>query len=370
MSSYASTTCCPELGACSAVLVGLADTNGINNPSLVPVPVGAYQALIDSVNTVGASRIADINGPNGTVRNVRVRRLQRSTNLDVSSNMGCDLTTTSDYVEECIVIDQVSRASFSVTNKQMQAYCADASRVLVDPSAPRTPLYMEIVEQIHNKLNGIRMDIDTKIIASLEANAGINITYGNNNPQTVYVVNCNDGSKIEKGIADIISDIEDNHVYGPPLIVGKGYFGRFNTSAQWGCCNSSGLNWNAMIEGAPYRYYTDTNIKSVVGDENRIFVLAPGAVQFVYFNDNTMMGNLGVHGTDEYGVAIDSYTPGVDYDLVISKVNCVNGTRAPQWEITIYLNWGLSYIPLNARSVNDPIYGSNGVFKYLAQCTV
>jgi len=367
--SYLGCDNCTDLGYCEAIVKGIEAVNGQNNTSTRVTPVGTVQALFDPINLEGAS-YQEIQGSEGETRKVRVKRIPRGTSSEAVSTLSCDTSTTATYTEQMICVTEQASITFEVGLDELRAYCGDTLRVVNGGAG--TPLFGDFVSKIMAKMNGLRSHIDENVIAMIFANAGQNIVTGNNTPTAVPMIQTLDGAKVEKGIQEIVHQMKENEVYGGFLAIGSGNFDRFNTSAQFGCCNQYGLNWGAMIDSAPYRYYTDVNVLPITTIPNLFFALAPGAVQFFFVND-TLVGKQNMdrrHGDSIYGLVPDPYLPGLNYDIAIQETNCSGGSRQPKWQISMYLQYGLAFIPDNAFGAGDRLRNgsgiSNGVFLYEA----
>lgn len=371
MSSYLpDISCCPIEGYCDAVSRGLAGVNGVNNTSFKATPVGVLQLLFDPTNREQAEYVTDINDSNGAVRRIRVKRIPRATEEDAVDIITCDSTTVSKYVEQCVTVNKEASISFEVTKEEMQRYCAAELAIQNEPGAT-IPLFQDHLNKILAVMNGLRERINAQITATILSNIGINVVTNSATPFPLPMLYAANGGKVEKGIQLLEAHLAENEVYGQYLIAGAGIFDRFNTSIQYGCCNQFGINWDAMNAAAPYRYYRDFKLRELTGNPDIFLVFAPGAVQFVYYND-TILGRLDGqrHGNTLYGTMIDPLVPGLRYDVAIEETNCDGVRRAPKWIVTLYLNFDVVFIPDNAYKPGDrlrPAAGtSNGVFQFIA----
>jgi hypothetical protein len=350
---------CLGEGFCSAVLRGIENVNGLNNPSLLVEPVGTLQALFDPVNRDNAS-FDEIRDSSGAVKQIRVKRLPRGTYSEASRGVKCDITATAGYTENLVCVTRKAYTSFPITHEQLQAYCAESLRV---GTTGNLPTFQAINDFILAKMHGLRQFINRDIISVIEANRGININYGTSAPQTVGLIQALTGAKLELGIQQIMYDLALNSVRGQWLVTGFGVFDRFNTSVQYGCCNANGLDWNAMAAASPYRYYQDFDIADVLGAPNRINIFAPGAVQFVFYND-TILGKDKIdrrHGNARIGLIPDPFVPGLTYDLVLQEETCDAGDWRPSYKVLIYLNYDVSFIPEEAYAIGDRLRTPNGI---------
>lgn len=351
---------CAGEGFCSAVLRGIEAVNGINNPSLNIDPVGTLQALFDPSNRQFAS-FDEIRDSSGAVKQVRVKRLPRGNYTEAQSGISCNLTTQAGFVEDVVCVTRKAHVSFAITKEQLQAYCADALRVV--EGGATTPHFAVVNELLMSKMSALRQFINRDLVSLIEANRGINVVHNSTLPQAVGLLDATTGAKIELGIQTIIHELARNNVRGQWLVTGFGNFDRFNTSIQYGCCNSFGLNWDAMNAAAPYKYYQDFDIGDVLNAPNQINIFAPGAVQFVFFND-TIIGKDTVdrrHNNTRLGLVPDPFVPGLIYDLVLFEETCNEGQWAPSWKVMLYLNYDLSFIPPHAYAPGDRLRTSNGI---------
>lgn len=378
MSYGIDTTFCPDMGACEAIVMGVAEVAGRNNQTFRSTPVGTIQALRDELNLVDASY--DIND-NGSVRAIRIHRIQRGTEDEVSSELTCNAGPETPIVEQHINPADFFKAEvgLSATIAELQSYCNTASQIRSftngtgnGPSGSGLRLYNEFITKIMTKMNALRRYINQTAITKIMMHSGLNVNYNSTAPQNVPLINAIDGSKIEAGLQTIIHDMVANEAMGPFYIVGFGNFDRFNTSFKYGCCNYGGLNWDGMSADAPYRYYVDHQIPSLSGDANRFFILAPGETQFVFYND-TVLGALSMdsrHGDTIYGTLPDPLLPGVSYDVAIQEVNCDGvGNRTPRWEIKLYLHYDIAITPPEAYQMGDRLHTVAGAVNGIVQYT-
>lgn len=371
MSSQATNDCCPNDGYCAALVRGLTGVNGVNNTTFKSTPVGTLQMLFDPENTQEARY--DLQPDGYAVRKIRVKRLQRFTEADAIEDITCGDSGPFPYVEQCIDVTKKVSVNFESSLEEMQAYCEAESQIARGSAdSGNQAIFVDHLQKIMAAMNGMREKINSMVVTDLLANVGINVSTGTNTPFTLDMIDSITGGKYEKGIQLLNHQMIENEVYGTYLISGFGVFDRFNTSMQYGCCNSWGLDWDAMSSASPYRYYKDLRLRDLTGDPDVFFAIAPGSVQFVYYNDTLLMKlDNGRHGYSRYGRIVDPLVPGIIYDVAIDELNCRDGRRAPYWNISLYLNFDLAYIPENAfKAGQDRLHPSagmsNGVFQYLA----
>jgi hypothetical protein len=359
-----------QLGYCEALLLGIEEINGCNNTSFRSDPVGTMQALFDPANRDQAEfNVQD--GP--SVRYLRVKRLPRGNYTEAEDQVGCETTTEVGFTEQIIEVCESANISFEVDNETMQKYCREAWLRRETGGGQGDLGFMNYhLQFINSKLNGIRQRINRKIITKMLANPGYNITHGVNTAITLDMIDSVTGAKLERGIGDLVYDMKNNEVNCQPIIVGFGNFDKFNTSANYGCCNSNGLDWAAMIGSAPYRYYHDFAVGELASNQDVFFAMAPGATQFVFYNNLGLgLGSVDQrHGDTIYGTIVDPAIPGLLYNVAITETNCKEGLRKPAWQISIYVYFDVAFIPDNAFGPDDrlrvPGGISNGLFLYEA----
>lgn len=376
--SYDNYDCCPIDGYCEAIVQGLTMVNGVNNTTFKATPVGTLQMLWDPENRQDAEYILQ---DEGTVRKIRVKRIPRSTEADAVEGAVCGDPNLLPYVEQCVTVSKAATISFQSTLQEMQRYCAVESQIIqaqtgAIPGEQIKPEAMSFfnahLQRVMSVMNGLREKINAMVTTEILANIGINVSTGTNAPFTLDMIDSVTGGKLEKGIQLLTHQMTDNEVYGTYLISGFGVFDRFNTSMQYGCCNQWGINWDAMNASAPYKFYKDLKLKDLTGNPDIFLALAPGTVQFVNYS-NVLLQKLDNkrHGTFLHGTVIDPLVPGLRYDVAIEELNCSNNMLMPLWNINIYCNFDLAFIPDNAfKAGQDRLHPSagmsNGVFQYLA----
>jgi len=351
----------------NAIMIGIGGAFNPSNTTFMTKPTGALQYLMSPANRDLAS--ITLQTLAGGKRQARVARIPRGTSGEAITGVTCDTTTSSGYVEQVVDVNQdPCFISWNVTIDVLERYCDDLLAFEREGTDENLPLFKAFNQEIMAKMNGLRLCINERLIAMMLVNAGINVATGVNTPTTVTMLDGTNGAKFELGIQEFIEDMQVNEIPGTPGVIGSGILSRFNTSMALGCCNFSGLDWAAMAASAPWQYYFDTEVGTISGDANEFLVLSPGAVQFVYFNRSVIPARQegSRHGTTLYGMLADPFVPGLIYDLSIKQNDCAAGEYDPSWTIAISLRFDLAYIPTDAFSVDDDLYGWNGIFRYIA----
>jgi len=356
---------------CQAIMRGVAMVGDPTNTTYMQTPAGITQAVMSPANT-SMVRIEPGTSAGG-IRNFKLTRIQRGTENESWTAVTCEATTNSGYISQDVVLDQDPETlSFDIDSITLRKYCDEM--LVFERTGDSTGLttFLTVVEQIIAKMNGIRQKVNKRLAAMIIANAGVNVATGLNTPTTVTVLNGTDGSKFELGFQELIEQFEENELPMRPLAIGAGVFNRFNTSLMFGCCNNGGLDWSAMSDAAVYQYYYDKMVATVSGDPNEFLILSPGAVQLIFANQAILPGRQEGqrHGTTLYGTIPDPYVPGLIYDLAIRELDCgSDGIFNPTWRVYIGLLFDVAFIPDDAFAADDPLYGFNGVLRYVAATT-
>lgn len=352
--------CCPELGYCQALLKGLEQTVGLSDPQLKATPVGFMQALLDENNRRGVE-IGQIDAGNGHGVQVRVKRLKRGLESETRTTPACEPAAVPLYDESCVTLSGYREIAVAVEWDELRRYCAEASQIAVF-GEQNTAFMNDHLKKLMVKLNGLRRAINADLLATLLPNFGLNAVTASNAAKPLPLLDStNYYAKIEQGLQELMFDMQYNEAYGAPFVVGHGLFSRFNTSAQMGCCNADGFNWAQPAGAAPYRFFVDLQIDSLVG-QDELVVFSPGALQILTFNQyrGTFAGK---HGTSEFATFPDPYLPGLSYDLQLKFNDC-----GPQRGYTaiLGLHYGLYFVPFDAYDPSDRLSGVNGAFRYKA----
>lgn len=369
-------------GLCEALRLGISVAGGPNNQTFLRHDkVGLLQALTDETNSPWLYRTAL---SDRSLRRVIIPRIPRATPDEAGDGYECGTGETVDIVDQSVDPRDFMRAgmSFRLTHEQLQNYCnsfsaivnaagSDVPEVLAGfgtGSLDSTGLahFNHTFNLLASRISALRTKIDADLMAKITTNAGINAATGSAAPTIIGLLNAGDFSKREEALQTLMEHWQTNSVNGLPLIVGNGLFSRFNTSFQYGCCNSNGLDWDGMRADSPYKFYRDDNILSVTGDQDIFIVLAPGESQFVYVNQEILNDNKMVtQGNVVYSTVTDPVVPGLRYDLRVEYTACDEfGNSNPAWNVHIELQYDLVMTPVFSYNPTDRLHGVNGVFLY------
>lgn len=84
---------------------------------------------------------------------------------------------------------------------------------------------------------------------------------------------------------DILLDYQQNQLTGTPFILAEGYFQKFMMAQKYSCCNADGVAYDSAVAAAGAAFFIDQAVNSIIAP-NAAFVIAPGAVHLLAFNEN------------------------------------------------------------------------------------
>lgn len=371
-------------GFCEAVKLGLAVAGGPNNQSFKSTPGGSglIQALLDPANIIPDFQTA-LNG-SPTSHQVKVNRLPRNTESDVREGHLCVPGEPRDITEQLIDSSTFykSDVAFQITESQLVGYCEDLNRITTMAGSdaaevlstmgesvmfdPNFSHFSQVFNLVASQLNGLRNKMNRDIAAKLISSLGINVATGLNTPFSIPLLNLSDSSKREEAIQIIGDHLLLNQVSGGYLLVGIGNLHHFVTSYNYGCCNASGLDWDAMATNSPFKYYRDICVGQEYGDRDFFLLLPLGETQFVHRSYVLRNESRGLIGKGiARGYIYDPLLPGVKYDIEVQHESCRNGSFEDVYNVYILSTYDVVITPEFAYDANDPMFGYNGILGYI-----
>jgi hypothetical protein len=372
---------------CEAMKLSIAIAGGPNNQSFLRYDkVGLLQALMDPDNQPEDYQAANM----GTSRRIfKVPRLPRKNADDAVDEFNCDPSDQRDYTEqEFDPADfYTTQTGFTVTESELVKFCADVSRVttMAGSEAYEALLmsgeamgattgglrhFNDVFNKIVGEMHALRSAIDKNIAIKMVSSLGINAATGNNVPVNLPVLNASDFSKREEGIQILQSHMQSfNQVNAGYFVIGRGLFDRFNTSLQYGCCNNGGLNWDAMNQFSPYKFYLDQYVTQAFALEDFLLVLPYGETKFMYYNRNLVNEAYNAEilkNNSIYGTIPDPMVPGLSYDIQIKNDDCQVNSLDMVWDVKLRLRYDVAITPPYSYNANDPLFGVNGIFGFIA----
>jgi hypothetical protein len=128
----------------------------------------------------------------------------------------------------------------------------------------------------------------------------------------------------------------------------------------YGCCNDGGFDFGKMAANAPFKFYSDYDMTTELGNANDFFAFFPKTVQMAVFNK--YVGEFARPiGTMERGTLPDPFIPGLVYDVRILPNEC-----GEYYDLYVNLDYDFWFAP-DQFQAGDRLEGVTGVFK--AQAT-
>lgn len=348
---------------CEAVMMGIEAIVGRNDPQMAVTPVGMIQALYDPSNRQN-TRIKEVDTESGQIREVRILRKQRGTPSEIGSAKTCAPVTEKTLLEEKMTVTQYRQAPITVTEERIKRLCAASAELKKLPVQDRGNssnnnflLMQEIIEDMMLQLDALRQTVNGVVQASVIPQLGI--WQGGAASISMPVVNTSTGEAILKGFNTLGHNFRQSGMNGKPIVVGYGKFDEAVRALSYGCCNDGGTDFGQMNGARPFQYYEDFQVDAALGADN-VFVLAPGSVQLVTYNEYRGSRGGRIDNVNR-GTMPDLQIPGLKWDLRVIEDGCNE-----RYTMIAGL-WFDTYVaPLDSYAAGDRLAGVNGAFKAVA----
>lgn len=362
------------LGYCPALLRSIESIAGENAPSR-KLHVAGFLAMTFCCQNSTVSPVNDGYEANGQQRTLTVSYTQRPVLSQVQDEDDCDINNLPSKSEWSLGPLRHKQYSFYMSDDQVSRYCAEfAETVAVGRPAGRVMRehYDRIVEGTNIVLKAINRDLVT--LAGTQF--GLNVVTHSAAARTINIAQT-PVVDLSAGIVRLFQDFQDNEICGDPCIVGGGLFSGYNIAQQIMCCNNAGMDFSRM--GMP-RFYFDKDSQDIWGT-NQIGVFAPGSVKFIS-RDKYVGPYAGEKGNSffftialpvgEFGCAPDCLNDLV-FDVQMRYIDCpttvtINGSATTVnrgWQFIISKDYSLWVQPQTAYRVDDPLFQTNGVLRYV-----
>ena len=309
--------------------------------------LGMLQAVTSPTNTGGVFQ-RQIDQGNGKRRQVEV----------FYGNRPCRDTTSTSTSRNCNGgdADGATCTTYDITRRRSRPFKfeLDVMRFMCKTNE------MWIAEKIQEYMDQVETDVNTDLITvgntlvgDFLAGPGApkDVTF-RNKPTTAGQI----GDWIPEADMEIMEDFLETEamMFGKPILVGSGlvhkYYAYYMKQA---CCNDAGQDQSSV--GGNVNLYYDRFVPSILGSE-QFFAFAPGALQFVTFNDFRGDWNQFNQPTEQQGLLINPKS-GVQFDYWW-KLDCgvIKGECA--------LRFDLFGVPLDVFNTCDDLDNVTWVFKY------
>lgn len=307
---------------------------------------GLISALASPMNNA-QSQVKDL-GLNGKYRKVQLSYHQRFTDDNIDESCNDDLCASGTEtpgrkveveLDVCSQVDPLQIDTWELRN-------------LCDPND------VEMRRRINSLFEAATRRANAQALALI---GSVNTPlFGGGTPATIDLVQS--GALNDDDFDRVITDLNDITSCGMPMVVGGKKWQQAMRKIQRACCNTTrGVNYEDL-DGEVLWFY-DQQIDSLltgVGGGNVSFALSPGGVQFVEWMNNE--GDNAPESDDivQRDVVIDPFT-GLRWNISVSKVAC---QKNPKYNITIWKDWTLHFVPADLFASADAFYQTRSFLKY------
>lgn len=351
------------VGACAAIREEAANLQGINSAYGLKRKTGMLDFITSPENGGTNSRLINYQDKIATLQvfyDQRTKECQITDDCDISV---CDPGVTpvrKQFLFEADNCMYTPVRAYSVSD--MEALCKD------------TKTFMR--ERGFSDLRAAKEHLSAKILAEVDAMKGLSRNFDGSTTaagtsRTIDLIGTSGGQTIPLpgNFAEIPLTYETNQLNGSPAFIGQGNFELFWKLHGWSCCNATTPYGEANLEGDG-RFYVDQAANSVLGN-NDILMIAPGAVKFVHFTENSTVEKMGTNSNTYQSIVVpdpDGYPINWNFDLYYDI--CTK-----QWKSVYSILWGVfntfrdDSFASNADTVGSPdcsdeLDGMTGVFGY------
>lgn len=351
---------------CPAINTQLAALAGEHAPQMKTDQNGFVLALNSEYNynamNVGMTNRAgsplELMSPDGRVHRIQIMNQQRATADEMGSTpLTCHLTgetTVADnFAKE---IDPYNDGNLmAVTSPILEIDEHDVRELCENFVSWRGGTMMRQMNGMVNKMN---QDLITK--ASTLFGNYLGGTNSGTSPISLDLIQTSSGQSAANYFGEVLlhSTLSDARLSGIPMVIGNGYLRDYNLVRKVGCCNRVGIDLNAPVQ---YAWFEDNNVGEILSDPNAFIALEAGAFGFI-----PLLENVG-----EYAKQTATFTQGTIYNPLINMMFDLKmqfDEDCSKWKLRMYLN----YYPLalydgaDMYKGSDPLYGVNGIYKFLA----
>jgi hypothetical protein len=231
---------------------------------------------------------------------------------------------------------------------------------------------------IRAKLNQLFKGVNDSLLVELATRVG-NFADGTAGPQLVPLVDVK-GRPNEQGVTDMEIAFEDIEITNIDdlLVIGSGFLNRHFKGLKYACCSDAGVNIGQT--GAPFNFFREPNIDTLVAGEQNIIAFAPGAA--VPFFVSEFKGKYSTADWSHTNILKDtievpfefngvSYNIPVDYTAKYHECgHADNGTNTPNssWRLTFTITPGLVSLPTDIEISGSPFLGVNNILHFRGEC--
>lgn len=359
-------------GYCPALLETIESIAGENAPSR-KMHVAGFLAMTFCCQN---SSVSPLNRAyeDGQQRTVNVSYTQRPVLSMVQDEDDCDINNLPVKQEWTLGPPRHKQSSFFISDDLISRYCTEyASSVRV--GNPATTMMRQHYDEFLAHANIVLKAINRDLVTVAGTQFGLNVVTHSAAARTINIAPT-PTVDLSAGILRLLEDFQENEICGDPCIVGGGLFSAWEKSLMLACCNNVGMDWSRI--GTP-RFFYDKDTQDIWGT-NQIGAFAPGSVKFIS-RDKYVGPYAGEKGdsiffnvrfpVNEFGCAQDCID--LNLDVQMRYIDCptsvtVNGSATTVnrgWQIIISKDYSLWVQPQTAYRVDDPLFQTNGILRYL-----
>jgi len=318
--------------------------------------------LSDQNRNAGGFSVELDPGSDGKRHDARIRFLQRTPLSAYDSTPGtyCDPVTPKSYQFQSLAIDQERRSEvFTFQYKQMRDFCEGKSN--------------HIAEVINSGMQSLKSALNRDLVTLISSGGFVgNFAGGVAGPKVIPLFQTTENKINPLGEIVMEEDMTDAELGGMmPVKIGAGLLRRYAIMKSIACCNDAGFNAGqlAQING----YILDTTIDTVEGVANNIWVMVPGALQFVDTNHNR--GEFEFRSPDHIKITMpDNQFPNLLWDFYAKFAHCNDGEAGDDDYDTVYnvqlvKRWTAWGYPSDLFATGDSLEGVKDVFHYIGECS-
>jgi hypothetical protein len=233
------------------------------------------------------------------------------------------------------------------TNDDMVALCKDTRKFMM--------------ERGFNDLRAAREYFSEQIMAYLVTQIGINHQFSGGDVaastyKTLDLIGADSASQpipLPGNFATMPLDYENNQLTGKPIVIGQGNFELFWKLHGMSCCNATTPYGDENLDG-DVAFYKDQAANRVFGN-NKVLMLAPGAIKLVTFNENRNIEKMGTNTNQNMSITVpDPAGYPFDWNLDLYWDICDK-----KWKMMYSISWGIfNLFQLDSFSSNSETTGS------------
>jgi hypothetical protein len=329
-------------GICEKIQSSLTETFGQNAPSLKRTKLGYLEALTSPQNTSGMEQVR-IDPGDGKERQVRLKYIQRGTSDDITTSRpaGCATEKEPTPKEQIVSItNELYTKGMKFNQAQMRKLCEG------DQS------YISAV--MNSRLDPFMVELNKALLEDAAANFGA--FYGGSSAvREVNLLKPTTNQVDYFGESSLLEDFEMLDAMGRPIVIGAELLSHYVRQIGIGCCNDGGQN---LANAGHMDFFHDKYVRQKIGT-NHFIALVPGHIQLMTFNENK--GEYAQEGsTFSHGTFVDPKT-GIELDMDWHYNDCDRF-----WSLHFGFKYEMYYLPGNAFTYGDDLYGFNGLLHYKA----